>query len=206
MLSLGVFVSGRGSNLQALIEAIAAGRLDARLALVVSNMAEAGGLALARAQGVPACALAAGQFASEEEYSQQLSTLLREHGVDFIVLAGYLHKVPAAVIRVFHNRILNIHPALLPAFGGKGMYGHHVHEAVLAYGCKVSGATVHLVDEEYDHGAPVLQRCVPVHEDDTAVSLAARVLEVEHALLPQAVQLFAAGRIRITGRQVTILE
>ena len=206
MLSLGVFVSGRGSNLQALFAAIESKRLDARIVLVLSNKAEAGGLALAREYGVPALHLAAGQFPSEVEYSRHLAALLTEHGVDFIVLAGYLQKIPSALIRQFHHRILNIHPALLPAFGGKGMYGHHVHEAVLDYGCKVSGVTVHLVDDDYDHGAPVLQQCVPVREDDTATSRAARVLEVEHEILPRAVQLFASGRIRIAGRRVTILE
>ncbi|HNW60039.1 MAG TPA: phosphoribosylglycinamide formyltransferase [bacterium] len=206
MLSVAVFVSGRGSNLLALFEAIEAGRLDARIVLVLSNKPDAGGLALARARGVPALALAAEHLAAEEELGRHLQTLFARYGADFIVLAGYLKKIPTVIIRQFQQRILNIHPALLPAFGGKGMYGHHVHEAVLAYGCKVSGATVHLVEADYDSGPPVLQQCIPVLEDDTPASLAARVLEVEHQLLPRALQLFAQGRVRISGRRVTILE
>ncbi len=205
MLTLCVFVSGRGSNLAALIEAIQSGRLDARIALVISNKTEAGALALARAHGVAAFHLSAPQFISEEAYSSRLLGLMAEHNVDLIVLAGYLKKIPEAVIHHYRHRIINIHPALLPAFGGQGMYGHHVHEAVLAYGCKVSGATVHVVDSEYDTGAPVLQQCVPVLEDDTPERLAARVLETEHEILPRAVQLFAEGRVQIDGRRVTIL-
>ncbi len=205
MLTLCVFVSGRGSNLAALIEAIRLGRLDARIALVISNKAEAGALALARANAITALHLSPAQFTSEEAYSSSLLGLLEEHGVGLIVLAGYLKKIPAAVIQHYRHRILNIHPALLPAFGGKGMYGHHVHEAVLDYGCKVSGATVHIVDSDYDTGAPVLQQCVPVLEDDTPERLAARVLETEHEILPRAVQLFAEGRVWIEGRRVTIL-
>jgi phosphoribosylglycinamide formyltransferase-1 len=205
LLTLCVFVSGRGSNLQALFNAIESGSLDARIALVISNRPDAGALELARERGVPALCLTESQFPSPEAFGGHLLETLAGHGTDFIVLAGYLKKIPAAVIHRFRHRIINIHPALLPSFGGKGMYGHHVHEAVLAYGCKVTGATVHLVDTDYDSGAPILQRCVPVLEGDTAESLAARVLMTEHELLPRAVQLFAEDRIRIAGRRVTIL-
>ncbi len=206
MLSICVFISGRGSNLRALLEAIDARRVDGRVVLVISDKADAGGLALARERGIPALHLVEGQFASPEACASRLLELLEEHQAGFIVLAGYLKKVYREVVERFRHRIINIHPALLPSFGGKGLYGRRVHEAVLEYGCKISGATVHLVDADYDTGAPVLQRCVPVLEGDTPESLAARVLETEHELLPAAVQLFAQGRVRIDGRKVIILE
>jgi phosphoribosylglycinamide formyltransferase-1 len=129
---------------------------------------------------------------------------LNQYGANFIVLAGYLKMLSPFVVRKFKNRILNIHPALLPSFGGRGMYGIHVHEAVLEYGCKVSGVTVHLVDEAYDTGPPVLQRCVPVQDDDTPETLAARVLKIEHQIYNEALQLFAQGRIEIIGRRIKI--
>jgi phosphoribosylglycinamide formyltransferase-1 len=131
---------------------------------------------------------------------------LAQHDVNFIALAGFMRKIPVEVVRQFRHRLVNIHPALLPSFGGKGMYGHRVHEAVLEYGCKVSGATVHFVDEEYDSGAPILQRCVPVLDDDTAETLAARVLEIEHQIYPEALQLFAVERVRVEGRKVKLLQ
>ncbi len=204
MLSICVFASGRGSNLQALLDAIAAGRVAARVLLVISNKSAAGALEIARARGIPALHTSDTHFRGEADYCHHLLDLLRAHRCDFIVLAGYLKKVPAEVVQKYKDRIINIHPALLPSFGGKGLYGHHVHEAVLAYGCKVSGATVHLVDLEYDSGAPILQKCVPVYETDDAETLAARVLEAEHEILPQAVQLFAENRVTIRGHRACI--
>lgn len=205
MLSIGVFVSGRGSNLDALIKAIASGSLHAKITLVVSNKQDAGALDLAREHAIPALHLSLEHFSSPEEYCDHLLEVLQAHRVDLIVLAGYLKKIPDPVIQRYRHRIVNIHPALLPSFGGKGMYGHHVHQAVLDYGCKVTGVTVHIVDSEYDTGPPVLQQCVPVLEGDTAEILAARVLAAEHEILPRAVQLFAESRIQITGRRVQIL-
>lgn len=205
MLSICVFLSGRGSNFSALLDATVAGAVDGRIVLVISNKEEAGGLAVAREAGIPALWLSERHFTSPEEYTSRLLALCEQHGVDFIVLAGYLKKIPDPLVQRYRNRLINIHPALLPSFGGAGLYGRRVHEAVLAYGCKVSGATVHLVDAEYDTGAPVLQECVPVLEGDTPETLAARVLEVEHRLLPRAVQLFARGRVRIEGRRVILL-
>jgi phosphoribosylglycinamide formyltransferase-1 len=130
--------------------------------------------------------------------------LLKSHNVEFIALAGYLKKIPSAVVREYRHRILNIHPALLPSFGGQGMYGHHVHEAVLASGVKISGATVHLVDEEYDRGPIVLQKTVVVDEHDTPDSLAAKVLKVEHEIFPLALKAFAEDRVTTHGRSVWI--
>lgn len=203
-LHLAVFASGRGSNFQAIVAAIRSGKLAARVALLLTDQPAAGARQIARDEGIPECVLAPSSFTSPQDYEHALLQALSQHGCNFIVLAGYLRKIPAAVVRAFAGRMINIHPALLPSFGGKGMYGSRVHAAVLAYGCKVSGATVHLVDEEYDSGGPVVQRCVPVHDDDTAATLAGRVLAVEHQILPEALQLFAEDRVVISGRQVRI--
>ncbi len=203
-LRLAIFASGRGSNFQAILEAIAAQRLRAQVVLCVSNRSEAGALQLARAVKIPVAVIDEKQFADSAEYARALLRALTQHEVNFIALAGFMRKIPAEVVRQFRHRIVNIHPALLPSFGGKGLYGHRVHEAVLAYGCKVSGATVHFVDEEYDTGPPILQRCVPVLENDTPETLAARVLEIEHQIYPEALQLFAEGRVRIDERKVNI--
>ncbi len=190
-MRLAVAISGRGSNLAALLAALPAGA-PAEVALVLSNRAAAG-LDLARRHGIPTLTLA--DPADGHEWLDALAA----HRIDLIVLAGYLKLVPPAVVERFRERIVNIHPALLPAFGGPGMYGHRVHEAVIASGQRTSGATVHLVDEAYDRGAILAQERVPVLPDDTADTLAARVLEVEHRLLPAVVLAAAAA-----GRPVPI--
>ncbi|HET8835646.1 MAG TPA: phosphoribosylglycinamide formyltransferase [Gemmatimonadales bacterium] len=185
-MRVAVAVSGRGSNLEALLRALG-DDAPARVVLVVSNRADAAALARAREHGVPAEVLS--QPADATEWLDRLE----HHRVDLLVLAGYLKLVPAAVIARYRDRILNVHPALLPAFGGRGMYGHRVHEAVLASGARESGATVHLVDEVYDRGRILAQGRVPVLPGDTAETLAARVLSVEHRLLPAAVLAAAAA-------------
>jgi len=185
-MRVAVAVSGRGSNLEALLRAMGAGA-PARVVLVVSNRADAAALDRARDHGVPAEVLL--NPADANEWLERLA----RHRVDLLVLAGYLKLVPAAVIARYRDRILNVHPALLPAFGGRGMYGHHVHEAVLASGARESGATVHLVDEVYDRGRTLAQARVPVLPGDTAETLAARVLVVEHRLLPAVVLAAAAA-------------
>jgi formyltetrahydrofolate-dependent phosphoribosylglycinamide formyltransferase len=198
MLNIAVFGSGRGSNFQAVQDAMDAGRIPgARTALVLSNNSTAGILEIARAHAIPAVHLSQKQFASEAAFADAMLSLLRSHDTGLIVLAGYMKRLPAQVVAAFRHRIINIHPALLPEFGGQGMYGMHVHEAVLAARRTESGATVHLVDEEYDHGAVVVQERVPVLAGDTPATLAARVLEVEHRILPDAVRLFAEGRVTI---------
>lgn len=201
-LNLAVFASGRGSNFKALLDAIANGKLRAKISVLISDRSEAGALHIAQQANIPTEVLAC---RDEEKYEHTLRLLLHHREVNFIVLAGYLRKIPASIIRAFHGRIINIHPALLPSFGGKGMYGLRVHQAVLDYGCKVSGATMHFVEEEYDTGAPILQRCVPVRDDDTAETLAARVLQVEHQLLPEALQLFVEEKVKVEGRRVRII-
>lgn len=203
-LQLGVLASGRGSNFEAILKNIQQKKLDASIQVVISNKASAGALEIARENNIPAVFISKKEFPDQERFDEQLLSALKSHHVNFVVLAGYLKMLSPIVIRNFKNRILNIHPALLPSFGGKGMYGHYVHEAVLDYGCKVSGVTVHLVDEEYDTGTPVMQRCVPVLEGDSADDLAARILKEEHKIFTEALQLFAEGRVEISGRRVKI--
>lgn len=187
-MRLAVCVSGRGSNLMALLEALSGSRA-AEVVLVLSNRADAPALLRARERGIPGEAFT--DFRNGEEWRERLA----RHRVDLVVLAGYLKLVPAEVISAYRGRIINIHPALLPDFGGPGMYGHHVHEAVLKRGDRVSGATVHLVDEDYDRGEILGQARVPVLPGDTPDSLARRVLAAEHRLLPAVVlRAAAAGR------------
>ena len=203
-LQLGVFASGKGSNFSAILRAIDGGGLRADVRVVISNNADAGALETARSRGIPAEVVSSQDSGSRARFVDRLIGVLNRHGVDFIALAGYMKRIPPEVVVDFPGRICNIHPALLPSFGGKGMYGHHVHEAVLEHGCKVTGVTVHLVDEKYDCGPIVMQQCVSVLDDDSPDTLAARVLEVEHSLYPKALALFAEGRVRIEGRRVFI--
>mgnify|MGYP005839896145 CR=1 FL=1 len=206
-LRLGVLVSGGGTNLQAIIDGCASGRLDAQVVVVISDV-DCPALERARRAGIPAHWLNRHdrqRFPTREAFDRAVLERLQAHGVELVCLAGYLRIMTAELVDAYAGRMLNTHPALLPAFGGKGMYGHHVHQAVLEYGCKVSGCTIHLVTLEPDGGPIVLQRAVPVEEDDTAESLAARILPHEHELYCQAIQLFAEGRLRVEGRRVRIL-
>lgn len=202
-MRLAVFASGGGTNFQAILDAVEAGDLPARVALLITDRADAGAIDRAERSGVPTAVISPSST-DEEAFEQQLLDALGHHQVSFVALAGFLKKIPSGVVVSFRHRILNIHPALLPAFGGRGMYGRRVHEAAIEYGVRWSGATVHLVDEEYDTGPVVLQEPVPVLPDDTPASLAARVLEVEHQLYPAALRLFAQDRVRIEGRRVII--
>lgn len=204
-LNIAVFASGNGSNLAAIARAIATGNLPrCRITVVLSNNSKAGALGIAREYGIPALHCSAKQFSSEPDFDHALLQHLRAHDVNFIALAGYMKKIGAPVITKFSNRIVNIHPALLPAFGGKGMYGIHVHEAVIASGAKESGATVHMVDDEYDRGPIVLQRRIALHHNESIATLAARVLAVEHELYPEALRLFAEGRVTVVDHKVIV--
>ena len=191
-MRVAVAVSGGGSNLQALLDALGEDA-PAEVVLVLSNREDAGGLERARRHGVPAVVL------EDPSSAVEWLDLLAAHRVDLLVLAGYLKLVPPEVVRAREGRILNIHPSLLPDFGGPGMYGRRVHEAVLASGAEESGASVHLVDEAYDRGPVLARATVPVRKDDTSAALAARVLEAEHRLLPRVV--LAAAR---AGRPVPL--
>ncbi len=203
-MNIAVFASGRGSNLMAILNAIKEGKLNARVSVVISNNSNAGALEIARANGIDALHISRKQFSSEEDYVNRILCELKSRNIELIVLAGYMKKIPPEIIREYPNRILNIHPALLPAFGGLGMYGMNVHKAVIDYGVKITGVTVHIVDEEYDHGPIVMQRAVEVRDDDTPETLAERVLKVEHEIYPQAIKLFVEGKVKISGRKVII--
>ena len=205
-LALAVLASGHGSNFQAILDAVDRRDLDIDIRLCLSDREDAGALYRARAKGIPTAVIHPKSYADEEAYTRELLRLLEGHGCNFIALAGYLKRIPTEVVRTYRGRILNIHPALLPAFGGHGMYGRRVHEAVVEYGVHWTGATVHVVDEEYDTGPIVLQEPVPVYADDTAESVAARVLDIEHRIYPEALRLFSQGRVSIDGRKVRILQ
>lgn len=203
-LKIAVLASGEGTNLQAIIDAIEEGRLKAEIRAVISNNSGSGALRRARKEGLFGLHLSHEQFIAPEEFDQELLKVLGEREVELVCLAGYMKLLSPRVIGAYRNRILNIHPALLPAFGGKGMFGQRVHQAVIEYGVKLTGVTVHIVDEKYDHGPIVLQRAIPVLENDDAESLSQRVLEVEHKLYPEAIGLFAEGRVKVEGRRVRI--
>jgi phosphoribosylglycinamide formyltransferase-1 len=181
---LGVLISGRGSNLQAILDAIQQGRLDARVGVVISNVAGAPGLERAKKAGVETEVLSHKNFRSREEYDEALLERLRAHEVDLVCLAGFMRLLSPVFVRAFQGRILNVHPSLLPAFPGL-----NAQRQALEHGVKVTGATVHLVDEELDHGPILLQGAVPVLEDDDEESLSARILEQEHRIYPEAIAL-----------------
>lgn len=203
---IAVLCSGGGTNLQAILDAIDAGEIDGEVVLVLANASKAYALERARARGVEAVFVSRKQAGSAEAFNGEILRHLLRVRAELVVLAGYLPLVGPQVIAAFPHRILNIHPALIPAFCGVGMYGHHVHEAVIAYGAKISGATVHFVDEQVDHGCIVMQESVPVLQTDDADALAARVLTVEHRILPRSVSLFCAGKLRVDGRRVFVVE
>lgn len=198
-MRIAVLASGSGSNLQSLLDHYAQQEYSTgRVVWVGSNRPRAGALVRAQNAGV------ATNVIDQHTDGDALLRMLEQHRADILVLAGYLKLVPVNVVRAFHGRMLNIHPALLPAFGGSGMYGARVHEAVIASGATVTGPTVHFVDEHYDRGAIIAQWPVPVHPTDTPSSLAERVLRVEHVLLPFCVDLVATGRVSldVSGRRV----
>ena len=197
---LAVLISGGGTTLRNLLDQIDAGKLDARVELVVSSSAQARGLDHARAAGIASRTIDPRQFASDASFSQAVFDACREATPDLVVMGGFLKFV--TIPPDFDWRVVNIHPALIPAFCGHGFFGHRVHEAVLAYGAKVSGCTVHFVDNQYDHGPIILQRVVPVLDDDTPDSLAARVFAAECEAYPEALRLIASGRLLAVGRRI----
>ena len=194
-LNLCVFASGSGSNLLAIIEAGKSGYISSQVVLVVSNNSASGALETAKKYNIPAYHLSQKLFSTEFEFESRVLDLLKEYKADLILLAGYMKKLSSAVVKQYSGRILNIHPALLPKYGGKGMYGIHVHEAVIAANEKVTGATVHYVNEVYDSGEIILQMQVKVNPDDNALSLQKRVLETEHKLYPEAIKLFEEKKL-----------
>jgi formyltetrahydrofolate-dependent phosphoribosylglycinamide formyltransferase len=202
-LRIAVLVSGGGRTLQNFIDLRAAGALPVEIPLVIASRAGLGGTDRAVAAGLPSEVVDRREFSSLHAFSERVFTHCDEAKVDLICLAGWL-----ALLEIpdrYNNRILNVHPALLPSFGGRGMYGHHVHQAVIDHGCKVSGCTVHFCDNTYDTGPIVSQRTCPVLDDDTANALAARVFEQEKIAYPEAIRLYAQARLKIEGRRVRIL-
>jgi len=199
---IAVLLSGSGTTLQNLIDHIAAGKLAAQIVLVISNRPNAFGLVRAQRAGIRTAVIERTQFASRAAFSRAIFDQCRQAETQLVCMAGFLQLVH--VPDDFLGRVMNIHPALVPAFCGRGYYGHRVHEAVLEYGVKASGCTVHFADNVYDHGPIILQRTVPVHSDDTPDSLAARIFEEERKAYPEAIRLFAEGRLRIEGRKVWI--
>jgi formyltetrahydrofolate-dependent phosphoribosylglycinamide formyltransferase len=202
-ISLAILISGTGTTLQNLIDWIQAGRLDAKIVQVVSSHADAFGLQRAQRVGVPATVVTRKEAGSREEFSWRIFDHCRQAGAELVCMAGFLQLI--TIPDDFQLRVMNIHPALIPAFCGKGFYGHHVHEAVLAAGVKITGCTVHFADNEYDHGPIIVQRAVPVLDDDTPDTLAQRVFDQEKEAYPEAIRLFAEGRLRVEGRRVRIL-
>lgn len=201
---LAVLVSGGGTNLQAIIDRIERGELDAEIAVVISSRRSAYALERAERHGLASVCLRPADFGSIAEYTTALLECLALHRAELIILAGFMSVLDRRVIAAYRNRIMNIHPALIPSFCGPGMYGERVHAAALSYGVKISGCTVMFVDEGVDTGPIILQAAVPVHDDDTVETLAERVLAQEHELYSCAIGLYAAGRLRLEGRRVII--
>lgn len=200
---LAVLISGGGTTLQNFLDRITAGALHAEVAVVAASRADAYGLERARRAGIPTRLVARKEHADAQRFNDALHAALEPFAVDLVLLSGFLSLFQPRVR--YAGRVMNIHPALIPAFCGAGFYGRKVHEAVIESGVRVSGCTVHFADDQYDHGPIVLQGTVPVLDDDTPDTLAARVHVVENELYPEAVRLWAAGRLRIEGRRVRIL-
>lgn len=203
-LNICIFASGSGTNAAAIMQAISSEQLHATIGLIVTDRSEASILHRAKEHNIPTSVLPPSDFKIPAEYEQRLLTLMDSHEINFIVLAGYLKKIPERVVDEFQERMTNIHPSLLPSFGGPGMYGIRVHKAALERGVRWTGATVHFVDHTYDTGPIILQKIVPVHQNDTPNTLAARVLTAEHQLYPEALQLIAEGRVLVQNHRVTI--
>lgn len=205
-MKLAVLISGTGRSLAHILDCCAAGKTAAEVVLVISSRADAGGLVYAERAHIasqtiaPRDFVADGDFTDVAAFSDAVFALCRAAGVELVVLAGYLKRLE--IPSDFESRVVNIHPSLIPSFAGHGFYGHRVHQAVLDYGVKVSGCTVHFVDNEYDHGAVILQRVVEICDDDTAETLAARVFEQEKIAYPEAIDLIARGQIKLVGRRV----
>lgn len=200
-IPVGVLASGSGSNLQSLIDHIDAGSLDAEIRIVLCNNADAYALKRCEKHGIPTEVIDHRAFSSRERFDRRMIEVMNAHGVTLVVMAGFMRILSAEFFRAFPLRIMNIHPALLPSFPGT-----HVQQKALDYGVRFSGCTVHFADEGVDSGPIIIQAVVPVLEEDTAESLAERILKEEHRIYPQAIQYFAEGRIEVTGRRVRILN
>ena len=200
MKKVAVFASGRGSNFKQLCIAQKNKKFNAEIALLIASKPEIGAIEIAREYDIPYQVFKSKDFADIEEFTNALISCLKNHSIDFIVLAGWMKLIHSSIVKAFENRILNIHPALLPFFGGKGMYGHHVHRAVWESGMLVSGATVHIVDEEYDRGMIIKQEAVQLDFDDSPESISQKVLKIEHKIYPEALKMLVEGKINFNDK------
>jgi phosphoribosylglycinamide formyltransferase 1 len=201
-IKLAVLLSGSGTTLQNIFDNIDAGKLAAEVTVVVSSLAEAYGLERAKKRGVETAVVKRKDFADAGEFSREVFGQIEKAGAELVVMAGWMVKLP--IPTEWMGKVINVHPALIPAFCGKGMYGHHVHEAAVKYGVKISGCTVHFVDNAYDHGPVIAQSAVAVRAEDTAGDLEARVQAEERKLYPRVIQAIAEGRVRVEGRKVIV--
>jgi phosphoribosylglycinamide formyltransferase-1 len=199
LLKLGVLISGNGSNMQSIIDHIEKGSLKAIIKIVISNNPDAYGITRAKKHGIPVAVIKNSDFKNKEEFDLELIRILRSNNVDLVILAGFMRIITPTLLNAFPQKVMNIHPALLPSFPGT-----HGQKQALEYGVKISGCTVHFVDEGVDTGPIIIQSAVQVFDDDTEETLAARILKEEHRIYPQAIQLFAGGKIEIKGRKVRI--
>lgn len=201
-----VFASGGGTDFQSLIDAQKEGRINAKICLLIAGKPGIGAVSRAEKNGIPVEVVQKSEFETDYAFDIAIKDTLKKYAVDFAVLAGYLNILGEETVNAYRNKIINIHPALIPSFCGMGYYGSKVHEAVVASGVKLSGATVHFVDEAADNGPIIMQRSVPVFAEDTAEEVAARVLALEHEMLPEAVALMAEGRLEVIDNKVYIRE
>ena len=206
MLKIAVLISGSGSNLQAIIDEIEKGNIKGKIEIVISNNKNAYGLQRAKKHNIEAIYLSKEDYPSADDFDDEIIKKLKAKEIDLVVLAGYLKILTTKFIKTFENRIINIHPSLIPAFAGEGYYGHHVHQAAVKKGVKYSGATVHFVNEEVDGGYIIEQETVKVLFDDTAETLAKKVLEVEHKILVKVVKAFCEGKIKIIDEKIFMEE
>ncbi|MDD4378248.1 MAG: phosphoribosylglycinamide formyltransferase [Eubacteriales bacterium] len=203
-VKIGVLISGGGTNLQSIIDEVEKGNINGEISVVISDRRDAYGIERARIHGIKGIVINGKDYQNRDEFINALINVLVEYKIELVVLAGFLTILSNEFVEKYKERIINVHPSLIPAFCGEGYYGQNVHKAVLDYGAKISGATVHFVDENADTGPVILQESVLVMENDTPETLAARVLKVEHKILPEAVKLYCEGRITIDGRKVKI--
>ncbi len=201
---IAVLISGGGSNLQTIIDHIAIGNINGEISIVISNRKDAFGLERAKNHGIEALYINQKEYTDSDAYNKKILEELTNRNIDLIILAGYLKILSAELVNQFKNRIINIHPSLIPAFCGDGYYGLKVHQAAIDHGVKISGATVHFVDEQADTGPIILQKCVSVDCHDTADTLQKKVLKIEHEILPLAVKLFCEDKIFVNERKVMV--
>lgn len=201
---IAVLVSGRGSNLQTIIDNIENGNINGRIELVISSKQDVYALERAEKHNIDGVYIGKGNFPDIDERNDKIIELLAEKEIDLIVLAGYMNILDEKIVQIYRNRIINIHPSLIPSFCGRGFYGERVHKAVIDYGVKLTGATVHFVDEGADTGPVIFQKAVEVDFDDTVETLAKKVLKVEHELLPLGVKYFCENRLKVHGRRVKV--